>query len=201
MLINYKFIKYLVLSCYSFIKYISIDYRNNQIYVYLINVKFIRPFLYFLKNHSQLLFCNLVDLTAVDMLSLKCELNYNFCFQSRFRLIYSLISHLFNYRIFVICPVSEDENPWSVSDLYNSANWLERETWDMFGVFFINHPDLRRILTDYGFENFPLRKDFPLSGYLEVRYDDSKKSVVYESLELSQEFRAFDALSPWAQLL
>ena len=85
----------------------------------------------------------------------------------------------------------------SLNSLFPSANWLERETWDMFGVFFKNHPDLRRILTDYGFEGFPLRKDFPLSGYTEVRYDDEKKRVVLEPLQITQEYRYFDFLSPW----
>jgi NADH:ubiquinone oxidoreductase subunit C len=85
----------------------------------------------------------------------------------------------------------------SLSSLYNSSIWLEREIWDLFGIFFNQHPDLRRILTDYGFDGFPLRKDFPLTGYVEVRYDDEKKRVLQEPLEVSQEFRVFDFLSPW----
>ena len=88
----------------------------------------------------------------------------------------------------------------SVVDLWPSANWFERETWDMFGIFFEDHPDLRRILTDYGFDGYPLRKDFPLSGFFEARYHDAKKRVVYEPLQLSQEFRYFDFASPWEYL-
>ena len=87
----------------------------------------------------------------------------------------------------------------SITSIYNSADWWEREIWDLFGIFFNNHPDLRRILTDYGFEGYPLRKDFPLSGYVEVRYDERQKRVICESLELAQEFRTFDFLSPWNQ--
>jgi NADH:ubiquinone oxidoreductase subunit C len=89
----------------------------------------------------------------------------------------------------------------SLTKVYKSANWLEREVWDLFGVFFSNHPDLRRILTDYGFEGFPLRKDFPLVGFVEVRYDDEKKSIVYEPLSFSQEYRTFAFNSPWEQLV
>tara|TARA_B100000780_G_scaffold224410_1_gene163518 strand:+ start:2944 stop:3291 length:348 start_codon:yes stop_codon:yes gene_type:complete len=95
--------------------------------------------------------------------------------------------------------VNEVGSVESVTKVFNSANWWEREIWDMFGVFFSNHPDLRRILTDYGFEGYPLRKDFPLSGYVEVRYDDIVKRVVCEPLELAQEFRSFNFESPWSK--
>jgi NADH:ubiquinone oxidoreductase subunit C len=88
----------------------------------------------------------------------------------------------------------------SVTPIYKGANWYEREVWDLFGVFFSNHPDLRRILTDYGFEGFPFRKDFPQTGFVEVRYDDQKKYVLYEPLEMTQEYRSFDFLSPWSNL-
>ena len=88
----------------------------------------------------------------------------------------------------------------SITSVYKGANWYEREVWDLFGVFFSNHPDLRRILTDYGFDGFPFRKDYPQTGYFELRYDDEKKHVLYESIEMSQEFRSFDFVSPWLQV-
>ena len=102
-----------------------------------------------------------------------------------------------NLRIRVKLRADEETPVPSVSGLYRSAGWYERECWDMFGVFFSNHPDLRRMLTDYGFDGHPLRKDFPLTGYVEVRYDDEQRRVVYEPVKLSQEFRNFDFLSPW----
>ncbi len=97
---------------------------------------------------------------------------------------------------------ADEETPVpSVTEVFNSANWLEREAWDMYGIYFSGHPDLRRLLTDYGFEGHPLRKDFPLTGYVEVRYDEDQKRVVYEPVKLSQEFRSFDFMSPWEGML
>lgn len=116
----------------------------------------------------------------------------------RFELSYNLSSIKYNFRIFIKTYTSAYVP--SVSTLFNSANWIERECWDMFGVFFTNHPDLRRILTDYGFDGFPLRKDFPLTGYIEIRYDDEKANIVYEPLELSQEYRLFNFTSPWEKI-
>lgn len=116
----------------------------------------------------------------------------------RFELNYNLLSVKYNFRIFIKSYTSAYAP--SISILFNSANWIERECWDMFGVFFTNHPDLRRILTDYGFEGFPLRKDFPLTGYIEIRYDDEKANIVYEPLELSQEYRLFNFTSPWEKI-
>jgi NADH:ubiquinone oxidoreductase subunit C len=115
----------------------------------------------------------------------------------RFEINYNLLSLRFNFRVLVKTFTSEIKPIQSVSFLYNSALWLEREIWDLFGVYFLNHADLRRILTDYGFEGFPFRKDFPLSGYVELRYDDSEKRLVMEPIELTQEFRHFDFRSPW----
>ena len=145
------------------------------------------PFLTFLKNHTNTQFKMLIDITAVDYPSRS----------SRFEVVYQLLSIHYNARIRVKTNVDELTPIESVSSLFPSANWFERETWDMFGICFLNHPDLRRILTDYGFEGYPLRKDFPVSGYVEFRYDDSKKRVISEPVELAQEFRYFDFASPW----
>ena len=108
-----------------------------------------------------------------------------------------MLSLTFNSRIRIKLFVNEVTPIDSIVPLFRNANWWEREIWDFFGIYFQNHPDLRRILTDYGFEGYPLRKDFPLSGYVEVRYDQSKKRIVVEPIELSQEFRAFNYETPW----
>ncbi|XP_046390531.1 NADH dehydrogenase [ubiquinone] iron-sulfur protein 3, mitochondrial [Ischnura elegans] len=147
------------------------------------------PTLYFMKEHHNAQFTNLADLTAVDVPSRTY----------RFELVYNLLSLRFNSRIRIKTYTDELTPIDSSCEVYNASNWYEREVWDMFGVFFANHPDLRRILTDYGFEGHPFRKDFPLSGYVEVRYDDDKKRVVIEPLELAQEFRRFELSSPWEQ--
>ncbi|MBT3627048.1 MAG: NADH-quinone oxidoreductase subunit C [Rhodospirillaceae bacterium] len=115
----------------------------------------------------------------------------------RFDVVYHLLSISNNLRICVQAGVDEEGSIPSVSALYSSAGWYEREVWDLYGVYFTDHPDLRRILTDYGFEGHPLRKDFPLTGYVEVRYDDEQKRVVYEPVKLTQDFRNFDFMSPW----
>jgi NADH-quinone oxidoreductase subunit C len=115
----------------------------------------------------------------------------------RFDVVYNLLSLVHNQRVRVKV-MADDEMPIpSVTGVYNSANWFEREAWDMYGIMFSDHPDLRRLLTDYGFEGHPLRKDFPLTGFVEVRYDDARKRVVYDPVKLPQEFRKFDFLSPW----
>ena len=116
---------------------------------------------------------------------------------SRFDVVYSMLSPSHNIRIRVKVETDEDTPVPSVTEIFSSANWWEREAWDMFGIYFSGHPDLRRILTDYGFEGHPMRKDFPLTGYVELRYDDEQKRVVYEPVKLTQEFRNFDFLSPW----
>jgi NADH dehydrogenase (ubiquinone) Fe-S protein 3 len=148
---------------------------------------YVLPFLTFLKTHSNTQYKLLIDITAVDYPSRP----------TRFELVYNLLSVHLNARIRVKTDVDELTPVESVSSLFSAANWFERETWDMFGICFLNHPDLRRILTDYGFEGHPLRKDFPLTGYFEFRYDDSKKRVISEPVELAQEFRYFDFASPW----
>nr|YP_007890795.1 NADH dehydrogenase subunit 9 [Seculamonas ecuadoriensis]AGH24490.1 NADH dehydrogenase subunit 9 [Seculamonas ecuadoriensis] len=119
---------------------------------------------------------------------------------NRFEVAYCLLSIRYNNRIIVKTEADEVTPVPSITKIFSNANWCEREVWDLFGVYFSDHPDLRRILTDYGFEGHPLRKDFPLSGYVEVRYDDEQKRVVTEPLELTQEFRYFDFTSPWEQI-
>jgi len=146
--------------------------------------------LWFLKNNSYTRFQVLIDICGVDYPSRK----------RRFEVVYNLLSTRYNSRIRVQTSVDEITRISSVVSLFPSAGWWEREVWDMLGVYFITHPDLRRILTDYGFEGHPLRKDFPLSGYVEVRYDDSEKRVVSEPIEMTQEFRYFDFASPWEQM-
>lgn len=154
--------------------------------VYLRSGTSIDRFLLLLRLDQKLFFGQLLDLYGLDR-------PRNFY---RFRLSYVLLSLVNEFRLLVHLPLASDEVT-SVAGVYPSANWLEREVWDMFGIFFFNHPDLRRILTDYGFEGFPLRKDFPLSGYSEVRYDEEQKKIVLEPLRLTQEFRYFDFVTPW----
>ncbi|KXJ72538.1 hypothetical protein RP20_CCG017743 [Aedes albopictus] len=147
------------------------------------------PVLQFLKDHHQAQFANLVDIAGMDVPSR----------QYRFEVIYNILSLRYNSRIRVKTYTDELTPIDSANEVFKAANWYEREIWDMYGVFFANHPDLRRILTDYGFEGHPQRRDFPLSGYVELRYDDEKKRVVCEPLELAQEFRKFDLSAPWEQ--
>lgn len=163
--------------------------KNNHIHVFLKNNCL--DIVYFLKNNIFFSLNQLLDFTVVDRLEMAIIKN------KRFEFIYVFLSTIFNYRVFIRGFISGFESLNSLVSLYDSANWLEREVWDMFGVFIINHPDLRRILTDYGFFGFPFRKDFPLSGYIELRYDEIYKYVVAEPLELSQEFRYFKFENPW----
>jgi NADH-quinone oxidoreductase subunit C len=118
----------------------------------------------------------------------------------RFDVVYHMLSMVKNARIRLKVQVGDDATVPTACNVFPTANWFEREVWDMYGVFFSNHPDLRRILTDYGFEGHPLRKDFPLTGYVEVRYDEDQKRVIYEPVKLAQDFRSFDFLSPWEGL-
>lgn len=145
------------------------------------------PLLTALRDDPDCLFAQLVDITAVDWPARP----------DRFEVVYNLLSLKLNRRIRVKLDTDEDTPVPSVMRVFSSAGWLEREVWDMFGIVFDGHDDLRRILTDYGFEGHPLRKDFPLTGYVEVRYDDALKRVVYEPVQLTQDFRAFDFESPW----
>ena len=140
-----------------------------------------------LKENEKLKFNQFIDLTAVDYPNKK----------NRFEMIYIFLSVEFNIRIIVKYFINENDSVESITNLFPAANWYEREVWDLFGIAFNNHPDLRRLLTDYGFIGHPLRKDFPLSGNVEVKYDLNEKKVVYEPVKLTQSFREFDFESPW----
>ena len=145
------------------------------------------PLIEFLRNDPNCRFSTLIDITAVD----------NPARPARFDVVYHLLSMYQNLRIRVKARVREDEMVPSLIGVFPGANWYEREVFDMFGIYFSGHPDLRRILTDYGFRGHPLRKDFPTTGYVEVRWNDVEKRVVYEPVNLVQEYRQFDFLSPW----
>jgi NADH-quinone oxidoreductase subunit C len=140
-----------------------------------------------LRDDSDCMFKQLIDVTAVDYPER----------ESRFDVIYNLLSLRHNIRIRVKLTVAEEAVVPSCVGIHNAALWLEREVWDMYGIYFSNHPDLRRILTDYGFEGHPQRRDFPLTGHVEMRYDEDEKRVIYEPVKLTQAFRSFDYLSPW----
>jgi NADH-quinone oxidoreductase subunit C len=141
----------------------------------------------FLRDDPRCLFWNLIDVTAVDWPSR----------ERRFDVVYHLLSPRHNLRVRIKAETDETTPVASIIDVFPGADWFERETYDLYGVVFTGHPDMRRILTDYGFDGHPLRKDFPLTGFVEVRYDDELKRVVYAPVRLAQEFRNFDFLSPW----
>jgi len=141
----------------------------------------------FLRDDANCQFRILQDICAVDYPSR----------EERFEIVYNLLSIKHNQRVRVKTSTDEDTPVPSVVSVFSAAGWYERETWDLYGVYFADNPDLRRLLTDYGFEGHPMRKDFPLTGYVEVRYDDEQKRVVYEPVKLTQDFRSFDFLSPW----
>ncbi|MFY7959926.1 MAG: NADH-quinone oxidoreductase subunit C [Elsteraceae bacterium] len=141
----------------------------------------------FLRDNAACQFRQLMDVCGVDYPERP----------ERFDVVYHLLSPRFNKRVRVKVTTDENHPVPSATPIFSSAGWFEREAWDLFGILFSDHPDLRRILTDYGFEGHPLRKDFPLTGYVEVRYDDEQKRVVYEPVKLTQDFRSFDFLSPW----
>jgi NADH-quinone oxidoreductase subunit C len=143
-----------------------------------------------LKEDQNLQYDQLIDLTAIDYPSR----------EKRFDIVYLFLSMTHNQRILIKTSLREDENIESITPIHIAADWYERECYDLFGIKFLNHPDLRRIMTDYNFEGHPLRKDFPLTGHTEVRYDDLEKKVIYEPVKLSQEYRNFDYMSPWEGL-
>jgi NADH-quinone oxidoreductase subunit C len=160
---------------------------NDNLIIY-VDKNNLENFLIFLRDDQQLSFKTLIDIFGADMLGVRSP---------RFEVIYNLLSYKLNNRITVKVAIDDSVEVPTVSKIFSSAGWFEREAFDMYGIVFKNHPDLRRILTDYDFEGHPLRKDFPLTGYKEVRYDENHKKVVYEDVQLTQEFRNFDFEMPW----
>ncbi len=164
----------------------SSEIRHNQLYIN-IDCDDLIEVLFFLKNNVSTKFRQLIDITAVDYPDQK----------QRFKLTYLILSHELNKRIILSYSINENEVIPSITEIFPSANWMEREVFDMYGIKFKDHPDLRRILTDYNFKGFPLRKDFPLTGHNEVRYSEDEKKVLYEPVKLEQNYRNFDYESPW----
>ncbi len=160
---------------------------NGNLIIYVSPEK-ISEFLKFLRDDKNLSFKILLDVFGADLLEIRSP---------RFEVIYNLLSLKLNNRITVKVALKEGEEVSSVAEIFSAAGWFEREAFDMYGIVFSNHKDLRRILTDYDFEGHPLRKDFPLTGYKEVRYDETEKKVIYEPVKLMQEFRNFDFEMPW----
>ena len=160
--------------------------KHNQIYIE-IDKEDLVDVLLFVKTNKDAKFRQLIDITVVDYPEEA----------QRFKIVYLLLSHEFNQRLILSYFIGENEIISSITSIFPSANWMEREVFDMYGVKFKNHPDLRRILTDYGFKGHPLRKDFPLTGFNEVRYSEKDKKVVYEPVKLEQNYRNFDFESPW----
>jgi NADH-quinone oxidoreductase subunit C len=176
----------------NFSKEITIPEIQNDNLVIYVSKNDIIQFLEFLKSDKNLSFKILLDIFGADFLGLK---------NPRFEVIYNLLSLKTNNRITVKVAVDDKNSIDTTIPVFSAAGWFEREVFDMYGIIFNNHPDLRRILTDYGFEGHPLRKDFPLTGYKEVRYDSVKQKVIYEPVKLKQEFRNFDFESPWEGIL
>ena len=162
------------------------EIKHNQLYIDTDKDDFVDVIL-FIKTNQDTKFRQLIDITVIDY----PEKN------QRFELVYLLLSHEFNQRIILKYSINENEVISSLTNIFPAANWMEREVFDMFGVSFKDHPDLRRILTDYGFEGHPLRKDFPLTGHTEVRYSEDQKKVINEPVKLEQNYRNFDYESPW----
>ena len=160
--------------------------KHNELKLFLDKEDIIEVIL-FLKNRPETKFRQLIDITAVDFPEK----------ENRFKLIYLLLSHENNLRVNLECEIKENEIASSITSIFPSANWMEREVFDMYGIVFKDHPDLRRILTDYNFVGHPLRKDFPLTGHNEVRYSEEDKIVIYEKVKLEQNYRNFDYESPW----
>ena len=164
----------------------SSEIKHNQIFIEIEKEDLIDVTL-FIKTNKNTKFRQLIDITVVDY----PEQN------QRFKVVYLFLSHEFNHRIVLSYFISENEVISSLTSIFPAANWMEREVFDMYGVNFKDHPDLRRILTDYGFEGHPLRKDFPLTGHSEVRYSEDQKKVINEPVKLEQNYRNFDYESPW----
>ena len=164
----------------------SSEIKFNQLFID-IDIENLISAILFLKTNEKCKFKQLIDITAVDYPER----------EKRFKIVYLLLSHENNLRIVINTQIDEKVLTPSITKIFPSANWMEREVFDMYGISFKSHPDLRRILTDYGFEGYPLRKDFPLTGHTEVRYSENKKKVISEPVKLDQEYRNFDFESPW----
>ena len=167
-------------------KIIKTDIEEDELSIN-VEIENLYSTLLFLKTYEKCRFRQLIDIAAADYPGE----------EKRFEICYLLLSHENNLRIKILINLSSDEKIPSIVKIYPSANWMEREVFDMYGIKFKNHPDLRRILTDYGFDGYPLRKDFPLTGFNEVRYSEKDKKIVYEQVKLEQEYRKFDFESPW----
>ena len=187
--INWYFIYYIILMLGKYIK--KVQLKKGEYNLYLKNSQDIEKVLFFFKYNINSQFKLLMDICGIDNMQK---------YENRFEISYNLLSVKYWTRMHVKIHVNEFTPVNSVIKIFKSANWYEREIWDMFGIFFKNHSDLRRILTDYGFEGFPLRKDFPQTGYVELRYNNDYKHLIYEPVELTQDFRSFDFLSPWNQI-
>ncbi|QSL66262.1 hypothetical protein MERGE_000639 [Pneumocystis wakefieldiae] len=178
-----------IMSCLpKFVQQFSV--WKDELVIYT-SVKGLIPIMYFLRDHTSCQFKSVMDIAGVDYPER----------ENRFEIVYNMLSVRYNARIRVKVYADETTHVPSIVELFQGANWYEREAYDMYGVFFVNHPDLRRILTDYGFEGHPLRKDFPLTGYTEIRYDEDKKRIVVEPLEMTQAYRDFSGgTSAWDQI-
>jgi len=171
----------------------SVKYSSTGSIELHVDYKHLYNVISYLKYNCNTRFNMLIDITAIDSSPLVFEPNDT----GRFQVVYHLLSLSNNIRLNVVCNVFEESSLKSVTGLYASANWLEREVWDLFGIYFNGHPDLRRILTDYGFQGHPLRKDFPLSGFVECIYSDSQKRILIQPTNLAQEFRSFKFSNAW----
>jgi len=162
------------------------EIKFNQLFID-VKIEDLKSIILFLKTNNKCRFRQLIDITAVDYIDK----------EQRFKIVYLLLSHENNLRIVINTEIEEGKDVPSITKIFTSSNWMEREVFDMYGISFEGHPDLRRILTDYGFEGYPLRKDFPLTGHTEVRYSEEKKKVISEPVKLEQDYRDFDFQSPW----
>ena len=180
-----NFAKFLIKMVPKWIQY-HVSHKNETIlYIY---PEYLTSFLFFLRDHTNTQYKVLIDFTSIDYPSIAL----------RFEVVYNLLSIEYNSRIRIKTCIDEITPLNSSTELYSAAGWWEREAWDMFGIFFSGHPDLRRILTDYGFEGHPLRKDFPVTGFTETRYNDFHKRIVYEKVNLAQEYRIFTLSNNYA---
>lgn len=186
MKINTKFVQNLINMVPQWVNHAEI--LNDELIIHAYRED-IHHLVYFLQKHMHCQYKILISMHAVDYPSDK----------ERFELSYNFLSVRYNSRVRIKIRTNETSPVQSIISIYRTSGWFEREIWDMFGIFFENHPDLRRLLTDYGFQGHPLRKDFPLTGYTELRYDDEQKRIISEPIRLTQEYRNFDFTSPWEQ--